>query len=217
MKWPPPLGLSPTQLDRLAELERLALQFNEKLNLYSQASAEAFRERHIAHSLVLATRSFPPGSVVADWGTGGGMPGLVLAIAFPGTPFHLIDSVGKKIRAVQAMARRLGLNNVTAHHARAEAWPGRITHSVSRATSPLATLWAWHERVCEPVAFEEGHWPPGLICLKGGRLEEEIEALWQQHPNVGVKVYPLPDWLSGLKLEEKVVVEVTRGVSRDTP
>lgn len=217
MKWPPPLGLNVAQLDRLAELERLALQFNAKLNLYSQASTEAFRERHIAHSLALATRSFPPDSVVADWGTGGGMPGLVLAIAFPETLFHLVDSVGKKIRAVQTMARRLGLDNVTAHHVRAEEWPGLITHSVSRATSPLATLWTWHERVCEPMASEEGQWHPGLICLKGGRLEKEIETLRQQHSNVEVEVSPLPDWLSDSKLEEKVVVEVRMGVSHDTP
>lgn len=215
MIWPPPLGLTPTQLDRLGELEQLALRFNEKLNLYSQASAEEFRERHLAHSFALATRPFPPGSVVADWGTGGGMPGLVLAVAFPEVTFHLIDSVGKKIRAVQTMARRLDLSNVEAHHTRAEAWHGSVSHSVSRATAPLATLWHWHGRVNSATPAEKRGWPPGLICLKGGALDEEVHALTSLHPELEVRIQALPEWLEDSPLEGKVIVEVRTPALRE--
>lgn len=216
MTWPPPLGLSPAQIDQLHDLERLALRFNEKLNLYSQASAAAFRERHLAHSLALASRPFPPGSVVADWGTGGGMPGLVLAIAFPQVSFHLIDSVGKKIRAVQTMARRLDLANVEAHHVRAERWKGEVTHSVSRATAPLETLWSWHERVSQPGAAMSKTWPSGLICLKGGDLRDEISALRTSYPELSVDRRSLPHWLDERTLEDKEIVIVTAPVSRET-
>lgn len=209
MTWPPPLGLTSAQLERLDELEHLALHFNEKLNLYSQASAEEFRERHIAHSLALATHAFPRGSVVADWGTGGGMPGLVLAVAFPEVTFHLIDSVGKKIRAVQSMARRLGLSNVEAHHTRAETWQGSVSHSVSRATAPLATLWHWHSRVSSMTPTGAGGWEPGLICLKGGVLDDEVRALTSRYPDLQVRTQALPEWLEDSPLEGKVIVEVS--------
>lgn len=211
------VALSAHQHEQLAELERQALAFNEKLNLYSEASAAAFKQRHIAHSLTLATHSFPPGSVVADWGTGGGMPGLVLAIAFPNIPFHLIDSVGKKVRAVRSMARRLELRNVEAHHARAETWEGVITHSVSRATAPLETLWAWHTRVAARLESQRGSmtedkvWPPGLLCLKGGDLQNEIEALTENDGTVIVKTTPVTRWLGAPYFADKVLLQVTLG------
>jgi 16S rRNA (guanine527-N7)-methyltransferase len=206
--WPPPLPLSDSQLDQLFALEEVALRFNARHNLYSEASARAFRERHLLHSLALATRPFPSDSVVVDWGTGGGMPGLVLAIVFPDTSFHLIDSVAKKIRSVRAMARRVGLDNVTAHHVRAERWPGAVTHSVSRATAPLLTLWEWHKQVEMPMRPVQGAWNPGLICLKGGALTEEVDALLKSDPTVDVTTHPLPSWIGSEGFEEKVIVEV---------
>jgi 16S rRNA (guanine527-N7)-methyltransferase len=207
----PFITLSDRQREQLTVLEREALAFNEKLNLYSKTSAEDFRLRHVAHSLVLATQPFPVGSVVADWGTGGGMPGLVLAIVFPGSNFHLIDSVGKKIRAVQAMARRVGLGNVEAHHTRAEEWAGRATHSVSRATAPLDTLWAWHERVAVPLKPEVAGWETGLLCLKGGDLRNEIADLEATDAHARAKTVPVRTWLDDPYFEDKVLVQVTRG------
>lgn len=204
------LDLTERQRDQLVELERQALAFNEKLNLYSQDSTEGFRLRHLAHSLTLATRPFPAGSVVADWGTGGGMPGLVLAVAFPDVTFHLIDSVGKKIRAVQAMARRIGLNNVEAHHTRAEQWTGRVTHSVSRATAPLDTLWGWHSRVVAPMQMDDAGWEPGLLCLKGGDLRGEIADLKAADAEVRVTTTLVKTWLDDPYFENKVLVQVTR-------
>ena len=150
---PPPL--STDQEQKLRMLASLAQAFNTKINLYSEASTHEFWRRHILHSLTLACKSFPTGSRVADWGTGGGMPGLPLAILFPDVEFILIDAVQKKVRAVQTMARRLELGNVTAWHGRAEAFEGEVTHSVSRATAPLSTLWEWHQRAatatCHPI------------------------------------------------------------------
>lgn len=203
------LYLTDRQRAQLATLEREALAFNTKLNLYSQASAEDFRLRHVAHSLTLATRPFPAGSVVADWGTGGGMPGLVLAIIFPEVSFHLIDSVEKKIRAVQAMARRVELDNVEAHHTRAEQWEGHVTHSVSRATAPLNTLWAWHSRVAVSREPAESAWPPGLLCLKGGDLRGEIANL-KAAADVQVTTTPVRTWLDDPYFVDKVLVQVTR-------
>lgn len=206
------LHLTDRQHAQLDELERQALAFNRKLNLYSQASARRFRLLHIEHSLVLATHRFPAESVVADWGTGGGMPGLVLAVVFPDATFHLIDSVGKKIRAVQTMARRLDLTNVEAHHTRAEVWDGHITHSVSRATAPLPTLWAWHQRAAVPIdeaePGESDGWKPGLICLKGGDLTEEIAAVEANAGNVSVTQTRVKQWLDDGHFDNKVIVQV---------
>jgi 16S rRNA (guanine527-N7)-methyltransferase len=205
------IELTDPQRAQLNVLEREALAFNEKLNLYSQASAEDFLLRHVAHSLTLATRTFPAGSVVADWGTGGGMPGLVLAVVFPEVAFHLIDSVGKKIRAVQAMARRIGLDNIEAHHTRAEQWGGRVTHSVSRATAPLDTLWTWHSRVAVPMETGGDDWESGLLCLKGGDLRNEITDLEAADADVQVTTAPVRTWLDDPYFEDKVLVQVTRG------
>ena len=202
--------LSSHQREQLAELKRQALGFNKKLNLYSQASAAAFEQRHIAHSLTLATTPFPPESVVADWGTGGGIPGLVLAIACPDSTFHLIDSVGKKIRAVRSIARRIGLDNVEAHHTRAEEWSGSITHSVSRATAPLGTLWSWHLRVATRSLKEAEGWPPGLLCLKGGDLRDEIQDLTDHDPATQVTLTPVQQWLDAPYFQDKVLLQVTQ-------
>jgi 16S rRNA (guanine527-N7)-methyltransferase len=209
--WPPPLSLTAHQLDQFAELERIALSFNARHNLYSQASTREFRERHLVHSLALAERPFPPGSVIVDWGTGGGMPGLVLAIAFPDLTFHLVDSVDKKVRAVRSMARRLGLENVATHHTRAEEWEGRASHSVSRATAPLHTLWSWHQRVSDYRASRKPEWAAGLICLKGGDLSAEVALLQKSDSAARVTVRPLPPWCRGPEFEGKVIVEVEPG------
>ncbi|MEM1041031.1 MAG: RsmG family class I SAM-dependent methyltransferase [Bacteroidota bacterium] len=196
------------QRGMLAELEALALRLNRQLNLYSKESTQHFRERHLLHCLALASRPFPPGSDVVDWGTGGGMPGLPLAIAFPETTFHLVDSVGKKIRAVETMARRLELPNVRTYHSRAEQWQGSASYSVSRATSPLATLWAWHSRCFSPLDAPSDHWKPGLICLKGGDLTNELAELRDMHSGLRVENCPLLPLLGAPYFESKVIVTV---------
>lgn len=111
-----------------------------------------------------------------DWGTGGGLPAIPLAIALPEVHVVAVDAIHKKARAVRAMARRLGLDNIDARQGRAEAFEGTASYSVSRATAPLKDLWAWHRRLTPPAALDvdEACWRPGLVCLKGGRLEEEV-------------------------------------------
>lgn len=203
------LNLSERQRDQLSQFQELAQHFNRRLNLYSPTSAEDFWQRHIVHSLALTPRSFPAGSRVVDWGTGGGLPGIPLAVAFPGVHFTLVDSVGKKVRAVQTMARRLELDNVETWIGRAEEWPGRASHSVSRATSPLDTLWEWHARVAarpELPESDEPAWPPGLICLKGGKLEPEIADLQARWPALHVERIPLKTLLLDPYFREKEIV-----------
>lgn len=203
-------GLNPYQNNQLAELEHLALRLNQRLNLYSEQSAQQFHERHILHSLLLATRPFPATTDVVDWGTGGGMPGLPLAIAFPDTTFHLVDSVGKKIKAVETMVRRLKLPNVRLYHSRAQDWKGQANYSVSRATAPLVTLWEWHNLHYSPIPPLSNFWKPGLVCLKGGDLKREIAALEDTYPDTVVAQHPIQPLLDTPYFEDKVIISVTR-------
>ncbi len=185
--WSAWAGLSPGQLEQLASYEREVLRFNRAHNLVSPAAAENFRAHHLTHALSLRWRSFPSGSTVVDWGSGGGLPAIPLAIAFPAVTIHAVDSVRKKMQAVRAMARRLGLENVEAWHGRAEDWPGETHYSVSRATAPLADLWQWHSRAAVGLSVAEGDvWPPGLVCLKGGDLREEVQALKEALPRASI-------------------------------
>jgi 16S rRNA (guanine527-N7)-methyltransferase len=200
------LGLDARQRGLLDALEAEALAINRRVNLYSAASAAAFRARHVRHSLAIASRAFPAGAVVVDWGTGGGMPGLPLAIAFPETQFILVDSVGKKVRAVQTMARRLGLDNVEGWHGRAEAFDGACHYAVSRATAPLADLYHWTARVRQPLDAPEDAWAPGIIALKGGELTAEVAAFLHAAPGWRVEMQPLTPLLGDAHFDDKVLL-----------
>jgi 16S rRNA (guanine527-N7)-methyltransferase len=175
-----PVGLPPLDAEQLRKLEAYAGELeamNRRINLISRDDVGHIASRHIPHCLTLAVRGFPADAVVADWGTGGGLPLIPLAIVFPEVRFIGIDAVAKKIQAVKTFARRLELANVETWHGRAESFPERIDYSVSRATAPLETLWSWHVRAAgEPLAGGQGagEWPRGLVCLKGGDLEQEI-------------------------------------------
>lgn len=196
----------------LADFAQQLHRFNATHNLVARPATLELLDRHIRHCLYLTQRAFPDGVTVVDWGTGGGLPAIPLAITFPNTRFVAIDAVDKKIMAVRVMARRLGLSNLEAWHGRAEAWPGSTHYSVSRATAPLATLWAWHDRVAVPAPVEPDAtcWPPGLIGLKGGDLAAEIEDLSLPFPDTRCKVVPLEDLGAPSYYEEKVIVQVTR-------
>ncbi|GIV61034.1 class I SAM-dependent methyltransferase [Rhodocaloribacter litoris] len=209
--WHPFDDLNAAQREQLVMFSRLMRAFNRKVNLVSRETIEAFEERHVLHALALAWRAFPPGSVMVDWGTGGGLPAIPLAIRFPDVAVHAVDAVGKKVQAVQAMARRLGLANLHPWHGRAEHWPGRTHYSVSRATAPLATLWRWHRAVCVPLpaAPDPAAWAPGLVCLKGGDLSGEIETLQQAFPSVRVETFSLEPLLDRPFFAGKYIVTVT--------
>ena len=196
------------QLGRYAdELARL----NRRLNLVAQSTMGDVWERHVQHSLCVAARPFPDGAVVVDWGTGGGLPAIPLAIAYPQVQIVAVDSVGKKTEAVRLLARRVGLDNLTVWNGRAEAYDGPAPHfAVSRATAPLADLWGWFAAVRTPFggAIPDGSWAPGLICLKGGSLADETAMLHATHSGLAVTEANLAPLL-GPAFADKAVVHVT--------
>lgn len=164
-----------TQIDQFAALESLYTEWNEKINVLSRKDIGSLYERHILHSLSIAA-VFPLKGEVLDLGTGGGFPGIPLAIFFPDVEFHLVDSIGKKLKVVEAIVETLDLQNVTFRHARAESIKDRKFDSVvSRAVAPLKELWTWSKPLIKKKKqYGQEINTHGLICLKGGDLSKEI-------------------------------------------
>lgn len=167
---------TPVQLDQLKALDAVYREWNEKINVISRKDIDSLYEKHVLHSLsIAAIADFPNGMQVLDLGTGGGFPGIPLAIFFPDVQFHLADSIGKKIKVVEAVVEALGLKNVTFQHTRAEEIRNRkFDVVVSRAVAPLADLMRWSKPVLKKAPYDNGGVPAGLICLKGGDLAQEI-------------------------------------------
>ncbi|MVT10817.1 16S rRNA (guanine(527)-N(7))-methyltransferase RsmG [Chitinophaga sp. ysch24] len=165
---------SETQLKQMQALSSLYQEWNEKINVISRKDIEALYEKHVLHSLsIAAVADFPAGFQVLDLGTGGGFPGIPLAIFFPDVQFHLVDSIGKKIKVVEGVAEALELKNVTTAHSRVEDIKNRkFDVVVSRAVAPLKDLWRWSKPLLKKAPAHEQQ--PGLICLKGGDLTQEI-------------------------------------------
>jgi 16S rRNA (guanine527-N7)-methyltransferase len=177
------------EIRQLAALGDLYNEWNGRINVISRKDIGRLYEKHILHSLAIAAAfDFQPDMEVIDIGTGGGFPGIPLAIFFPKTKFHLVDSIGKKIKVVEAISSAIGLTNVTTAHARAEEIKGRkFDVALSRAVAPLGDLWTWsrpHLRKPRPSLASSptpsgkpstsSPIPSGLICLKGGDLAAEI-------------------------------------------
>jgi len=193
------------QLNQLKTLEAVYTEWNEKINVISRKDIGGLYEKHVLHSLsIAAVFDFPPGSEIIDIGTGGGFPGIPLAIFFPEVKFHLVDSIAKKLKVVEAAAAALELKNVTTQHSRAEEIKNRkFNYAVSRAVAPLKDLWTWSkpllksgvrsqesgaENAYSRLSTNDSQLPtpqfplstpdsplPGLICLKGGDLTLEIQ------------------------------------------
>lgn len=169
---------SPLQQKQWQQLGPLYREWNEKINVISRKDIDALYEKHVLHSLSIAANfSFAPGTSIVDLGTGGGFPGIPLAIYFPEVNFHLVDSIAKKLNVVRAIADALALRNVTVQHTRVEEIKGRqFDYVVSRAVAPLADLWRWSKPLIRTRSSVAGNAAPnGLICLKGGDLALEIQ------------------------------------------
>jgi 16S rRNA (guanine527-N7)-methyltransferase len=195
---------SPRQLNQLKQLSALYLEWNEKINVVSRKDIEALYERHVLHSLSIAARyPFASGLEIIDIGTGGGFPGIPLAIFFPEVQFHLVDSIGKKLKVVEAVAAALEISNVTIQHSRAEDIKGRkFDFAVSRAVAPLGELWKWSKPLLRKERKME-ELKNGLICLKGGDLTEEIAA-----SNTRPHQQPIGDLFDEPFFEEKYILYV---------
>jgi len=170
------------QTVQFAALKALYEDWNSKINVISRKDMDGLYEKHVLHSLsIAAVFDFPAGAQVIDIGTGGGFPGVPLAIFFPEVQFHLVDSIGKKLKVVEAVKEAIALPNLTTQHTRAEEIKNRkFDFAVSRAVAPLKDLWAWSKPLLKKGSFlfQEGGMASmiqsGLICLKGGDLAQEI-------------------------------------------
>ena len=194
--------LSAEQQEQLAQLGELYRTWNERINVVSRKDIDNLYLHHVLHSLAIAKYvQFKPGTSVLDFGTGGGFPGIPLAIVFPQCSFKLIDRTAKKIRVTQAVAEAVGLKNVTAKQLSGEEERGSYDFVVSRAVMPLPELM---KIVKKNIAREQNNaLPNGLICLKGGNLEAETRTVKKI-----VDITPVSNWFDDAWFNEKNVVYV---------
>ena len=193
-------NLTDEQRTRFAALKELYEDWNAKINVISRKDIGNLYEHHVLHSLGIAkVINFKPGTTVMDLGCGGGFPGIPLAILFPEVKFHLVDSIGKKIRVCNEVIAGTGLSNVTTRHCRAEEEKSQFDFVVSRAVMPLADL----VKLVRKNIRKEQHnaLPNGLICLKGGELEHEAMSFKHQ-----VMITDLKDYFTEEFFETKKVV-----------
>ncbi|MFT3936367.1 MAG: 16S rRNA (guanine(527)-N(7))-methyltransferase RsmG [Chitinophagaceae bacterium] len=164
------------QLQQLAALEEVYTEWNSKINVISRKDIESLYEKHVLHSLsIAAVFDCVPGTEILDLGTGGGFPGIPLAIFYPEAKFQLVDSIGKKLKVVDAVVEATGLKNVTTLHSRAEEIKNKKFDAVvSRAVAPLGDLWRWSKPLLKKKNAANPSNINGLVCLKGGDLAQEI-------------------------------------------
>ncbi len=200
--------LSSEQLALFDQLEPLYREWNDKINVVSRQDIDNLSERHVLHSLAIArVIGFSPDARLLDLGTGGGFPGIPLAIFFPETQFVLVDGTGKKIKVVQEVATALGLKNVTAIHSRAEdlKMNGQFDFVLSRGVATLDKLLVWGHKFLKKKHIHA--LPNGILALKGGDLRAEIKLL----PGKGhlyTDVFPIREFFEEPFFEEKSVVYV---------
>ena len=199
---------SAEQLAQFEQLEPLYREWNDKINVISRQDIENLTERHVLHSLAIArVIGFGPDAQVLDLGTGGGFPGIPLAIFFPETKFTLVDGTGKKIKVVQEVAEALGLKNVTAIHSRVEdlKMNGQFDFVLSRGVAPFDKLLVWGQKFLKKKHFHA--LPNGILALKGGDLRAEIKALPGKGKNYS-DIFKIKDFFTEPFFEEKSVVYV---------
>ncbi len=169
-------NFSEKQIQQFASLKDLYIDWNSKINVISRKDIDNFYERHVLHSLAIATKfKFIKGMQVMDLGCGGGFPGIPLAIMFPETNFHLVDSINKKLKVVSEIAAAIGLKNITTEQVRAaDIKNKKFDVVISRAVAALKDLWHWTKPLLQKNKTPFSGVPNGLICLKGGDLTLEI-------------------------------------------
>ena len=195
-------NLTENQYTQFAQLYDLYKEWNEKINVISRKDIDSLYEKHVLHSLGIAkVMPFVAGTKVLDVGTGGGFPGIPLAIMFPETEFHLVDSIGKKILVVQEVAKGLGLKNVTTYNQRVETVKVEVDFVVSRAVTRLTEFVPW---IRKKVAKKSNNpLPNGVLYLKGGDLDGEL-ASFQNNPYL--MVYELKHYFTEEFFDTKKVV-----------
>lgn len=194
--------LTQAQQSQFESLYDLYKDWNEKINVISRKDIDNLYTNHILHSLGIAkVMPFKPGASVLDVGTGGGFPGIPLAILFPETKFHLVDSIGKKITVVNEVAKGAGIKNVRGEWIRAEQSRGKYDFIVSRAVTRIKEFYGWvNQKVTEKSIHDLDN---GILYLKGGDLDEELAELKRMH-----SVYNLSDYFTEEFFETKKVVYV---------
>ncbi len=196
-------NLTDLQKDQFVRLENLYKEWNEKINVISRKDIDALYEKHILHSLGIAKiMEFAPGTKVLDIGTGGGFPGIPLAILFPEVNFTLIDSIGKKITVVNGVAEGVGLNNIQGIHGRAEKLKEKFHFVVSRAVTQMPEFLRWLKGKFEKEQFNPKH--NGVLYLKGGDLAEELAGL-------KCEIFQLKNYFEEEFFETKKVVYLSKG------
>ena len=194
--------LSDEAMEQLGKLKALYTEWNAAINVISRKDMDAFDERHVLHSLALVkAMKFAPDSDVLDVGTGGGFPGIPLAIVYPEVNFVLCDSIGKKMKVVRAVVQALGLTNVTVHHGRAEDIKGQFDFVVSRAVTRMNRFIPWVQGKIKKQSINP--WPNGILALKGGDLGEELAEV-----DFPTERLPISEWLDQPFFETKQVVYV---------
>ncbi|WP_435354694.1 16S rRNA (guanine(527)-N(7))-methyltransferase RsmG [Emticicia sp. SJ17W-69] len=194
--------LSEKQLKQFGQLQELYTFWNAQINVVSRQDIENLYEKHVLHSLGIAkVMSFKAGTEILDVGTGGGFPGIPLAILFPECHFHLVDSIGKKIKVVTEVAQSIGLKNLTAQHERAENVANDYDFVISRAVTRLKPFYGWVKDKVTNNHFND--LKNGILYLKGGDLEEELQEFGGKY-----SLYNLSEYFEEEFFETKKVVYV---------
>lgn len=194
--------LTEKQLAQFAQLKELYTFWNNQINVISRKDLDHFYERHVLHSLAIAkVMTFQPGSSIMDIGTGGGFPGIPLAILFPESKFHLVDSIGKKIKVVKEIAQALELTNVKATHGRAEDIKEQFDFIVSRAVTAMQNFLPWTRNRFKKE--QKNAYPNGIFYLKGGDLTDELKDIKED-----IEIVEISKFFPGEFFETKKVVYV---------